>query len=124
MNLRIDMSEPDSKNRAWSVLACFVYNLTNLSLLALIYRNGTIIRGDGPAGFAELIVKGFITYICFVFFVGGLTASIKIYRVSKDSFRLKALCIATFSLLVFFSAIAVVEACSDDAGHCRQWHIL
>ena len=74
MNLRIDMSEPDSKNRAWSVLACFVYNLTNLSLLALIYRNGTIIRGDGPAGFAELIVKGFITYICFVFFVGGLTA--------------------------------------------------
>lgn len=124
MNLRIDMNESDSQKREGSMLACLVYNLINVSLLALIYRNATVIRGDGPAGFSELIIKGFITYICFMFFVGGLTASIKIYRVSKDKFRLKALCIVTSSLLLFFSAVAVVEACSEDAGHCREWRIL
>lgn len=124
MNLRTDTNESDIQNREGSILACVVYNLINASLLALIYRNATVIRGDGPAGFSELIIKGFITHICLAFFVGGIIASIKIYRASKDRFRLKALCIVTFSVLLFFSAVAVVESCSDDAGHCREWRIL
>lgn len=124
MSLRTDMHESDNQNREGSILVCLAYNSINASLLTLIYRNATVIRGDGSAGFSELIIKGFISYICLAFFVGGLIASIKIYRVSKDRFRLKALCIVTSSLLLFFSAVAVVEACSDDAGHCRGWRIL
>lgn len=111
MSLRTDMHESDNQNREGSILVCLVYNSINASLLTLIYRNATVIRGDGPAGFSEPIIKGFISYICLAFFVGGLIASIKIYRVSKDRFRLKALCIVTSSLLLFFSAVAVVEAC-------------
>ncbi|MFL1464446.1 hypothetical protein [Marinobacter sp. HN1S83] len=115
------MGESDSENKHRSVFVCFIYNSINASLLAPILRSATVIRGDGPAGFTELIIKGFIAYICVAFFIGGLRASIKLWRGSKDSFRLKALSIVTSSLLLFFSAVAVFEACSDDAGNCSGW---
>tara|TARA_R100000322_G_scaffold166766_1_gene133712 strand:- start:28 stop:387 length:360 start_codon:yes stop_codon:yes gene_type:complete len=114
MNLQVEMDESDDENKQRSIFVCLIYNSINAFLLAPILRNTTVIRGDGPAGFGELITKGFIAYLCAAFFIGGLTASIKLWRGSKDSFRLKALSVVTSSLLLFFSAVAVFEACSDD----------
>ena len=101
---------------------CLVYNLINAVLVAMVVRNTTIIRSDGPGGFGELIIKGLMTNICLALFIFGVVVSVKACRTDKAG-SLIALCIFSSAVLLFFSGVAVVEACTDDGGHCRGWQL-
>lgn len=115
-------TESGSMARPWSILACLVYNLLNASLLAWVIRTMTIIRSDGPGGFGELIIKGYITNICLALFIFSVVISVKAFRARKASLLIM-LCLVPTAILLFFSGVAVVEACTDDGGYCREWQL-
>lgn len=103
-------------------MACLAYNLFNSALLSLFVREALIIRGDGPRGFGELILKLLMSHIALALLAMGLIASIKAFRADKGSGWLTIACVVSTSILLGFSSIAVMEACMDDRGHCRAWH--
>ncbi len=105
-----------------ALFSCLTYNLFNLAALSLFFREALIIRGDGPVGFGELILKLLMSQMALALLAMGLIASFKAYRADKFGWRSITACVMATSILVGFSAIAVAEACMDDRGHCRNWH--
>jgi hypothetical protein len=104
-------------------VACLVYDLSNAALLILIIRCAGIIRGDGPGGFGEVIIKGIIANLSLLFAATGLLASVAFCRSKKSSLLLLLACILSTLALVFFSAACVQDACSDGGGYCRHGHL-
>lgn len=104
------------------LFSCLTYNLFNLAALSLFFREALIIRGDGPGGFGELILKLLMSQMALALLAMGLIGSFKAYRADQFGWRSITACVMATSILVGFSAIAVAEACMDDRGHCRNWH--
>jgi hypothetical protein len=102
---------------------CLVYNLSNASLLTLIIRCARIIRGDGPGGLGEVIIKGIIANLSIFFIATGLVASVAFCRGKRNSLLLLLACILSTLVLLFFSAACVQDACSDGGGYCRNGHL-
>jgi hypothetical protein len=105
-------------------VACLVYDLSNAALLILIIRCARIIRGDGPGGFGEVIIKGIIANLSLLFVATGLVASVAFCHSKRNSLLLLLACILSTLVLVFFSAACAQDACSDGEGHCRQGHLI
>ncbi|MGM9485460.1 hypothetical protein ACS5PN_30005 [Roseateles sp. NT4] len=101
---------------------CVVYNLINLVLFATFFKEATIIRGDGPGGFGEAALKGLLLLNALAAFIAGVVSSVVAYRESWSGSRLWRPAVASLVLLLF-AVLAVCEACSDGAGHCRHWQI-
>ncbi len=111
-----------SRKKLKKLIYCLAYNLFNTALLSLFLREALIIRGDGPVGFGELILKLLMSQMALALLAMGLIASFKAYRADQFGWRSITACVMATSILVGFSAIAVAEACMDDRGHCRDWH--
>lgn len=88
--------------------------LGSLMLFSIFMREATLIKGDGPAGIGELAIKALAMLVVVPLLIVSLA-----YAFAK---RRRGYLIATACLAVF-AALALVDACSDDKGHCRNWSV-
>jgi hypothetical protein len=100
------------------------YNIINLVLLIICFHFTTTIRSDGPSGFIELIIKGWILALSISFWVTGLIFSVRKYCYENPRTLCFFGCVLTSVLLLFFSTLGVIDACSDGKGYCRNWQIV
>lgn len=105
-----------------ALVACLAYNLFNSALFSLFIREALMIRGDGPGGFGELILKLLMSHMALALLALGLIASFKVFCTEKRGWGSITACVVATLILIGFSAIAVAAACMDDRGHCRNWH--
>lgn len=95
----------------------------NIVLLFIIFRDVTVVRSDGPSGFGELAFKGVVFFLALIFlFINFIVKRVASYRGRRQS-RLGVGDVITTFWLVFFSAISIADACSDDKGYCRHWSL-
>jgi hypothetical protein len=102
--------------------SCLFYNLINLMLVSFFFRQATIIRGDGPGGFGEFVVKGLLLWVALGFFAAGVISSVLSCKGDKPEMKLRKLWIVPM-ILFLLSSLGLYEACSDGAGHCRHWQL-
>lgn len=100
--------------------ACLFYNLGNALLLAVFLKEAFVIRSDGGAGFGEFVLKSLLALLALVFFAAGVGASWNAF-VKRGSTASWVVCALSACLLMALAALGVWEACSDGAGHCREW---
>jgi hypothetical protein len=80
-------------------------------------KEATIIKGDGPGGFGEMIIKSAITLPTLALYFITLTLSLRSLRFNKFFIFF---IIATL-WFIFLATLAIWDACSDDKGYCRNW---
>lgn len=103
---------------------CLVYNVFNAALLVSILKVANVIRGDGPGGFFEMVIKGVIAVTALLFIVVGLMACVVASRSRRKILLPAAICAFSTAVLMLLSAICVMDACSDGGGYCRDWHLM
>lgn len=123
-----DIDEQKQLKKSLHFKKIIAFNLllivVNLVFLLISSHELDIIRGDGPVGFEEMVIKGSI----FIFSVGLLTfdfiiLAVAIYRKKQGTFAIvmKAF---IFIVLAFFAVIAIESACSNSVGYCQNGKII
>jgi hypothetical protein len=105
------------------MLFCLTHILLNTFLHAIISKETSIIRSDGGGGFDEFMNKVVISLASFFFLLVGTIASIAACRSGETRPFFVALSAASSLALIFFTALSVSDACSDQGGYCRDGHI-
>jgi len=100
------------------------YNLINVFLVFIVYCGTSVIHGDGPVGFFEVIVNGLIQLFASSLFLYGLLLSILSYKNEKFYiFPIKVIAVIITVILILISYPMINNACSNDKGYCRNWTI-
>ncbi|UYK72822.1 hypothetical protein [Xanthomonas sacchari] len=92
--------------------------------LVVVLRQVSVIHGDGPGGFGELLLKGLlaqVSILCFALLIVCLR------RVSRDvaAPRLSMFGVyLTTAVITFSFAVSLFDACADEKGYCRNWEIV
>ena len=92
----------------------------NAIFLAVVLRQCTIIHGDGPGGFGELILKGLLAHISLACFA---CLAVSLRQLSREATgKLAAFCVALTTTIILSSAfaLALLDACTNEKGYCRQ----
>ena len=114
-----------SKKRKLIIL--LIYNTINIFLLFIISRGASVIYGDGPSGFGEVMVKGILELFSFFLFLGSLILTALIYKnknlESKFNIFIIFLITAITIILISISSLMISDACSNNKGYCRNWTI-
>jgi len=100
------------------------YSIFNAGCLLLNFREFTIIRSDGPNGFAEFIIKALIVNLSIASFVAAIFLTRSIYRAANIRYPLIIMSIAISLPAAFFATLSIIDACSDNKGHCRNWQVV
>jgi hypothetical protein len=106
-----------------SIILLF-YNIFNAFLFYIVLRGAFVIHGDGPGGFGEFIIKGFMLWVSMSLFITGFVSTRSINK--KDSHNIKFnifLCTIATVVLILFCGIMVIDACTNNQGYCRNWTI-
>lgn len=126
------MSEPSTTDQRssysvfnWRKRVIFpaVRILINLVFFAIFIKEASIVRGDGPVGFGELALKGLAILITIPILLISIACSFFTSSNMKRRFILIIVYAITTIWLIFLAAIAVIDACSDKKGHCRDWSL-
>ena len=101
-------------------LSPFKKFLINLTLFIVYTMDAFVIRGDGPNGFGEFVIKGIILLAGLIFLIAS-AVSLTVIE-SSESPRSFLIVIYKFSTfwLVLFAILAIFDACSDHGGYCRR----
>ena len=92
-------------------------------LLSLVLREVSIIRGDGPVGFSETMLKGIYGFLILIIsLIGWISSVIFALRKMRNGTH-NFLYIGAVVWLTFFAFISVMSACGDDGGYCQHWSI-
>lgn len=95
----------------------------NAMFVATILRQCTIVHGDGPGGFGEVLVKGMLAQISLAAFICVLVSA---RSTLKNRDRKRGVpwvsLLATATLAAIF-ILCLQDACSDQAGYCRSWRV-
>ncbi len=109
------------------LIVLLFYNLINILLFYIVFRGASVIYGDGPAGFGEVLVKGILETYSFFLFLGGLILSRLIYKSnslkSKSGIFFIFIIILITMVLISISRLMIIDACSNSKGYCRNWTI-
>ena len=96
----------------------------NAHFLLVIFRQCSVVHGDGPGGLGEILIKGLlaqVSILCFILFIVSLRRlSI---RVAGARLAIAGVCLTTAFILFSFMA-SLFDACSDGKGICRNWDII
>lgn len=117
------MPELKLPNRRKRIAFALSYNFINLASLFFCDHLTSIIRSDGPSGFFEFIIKGWIFLFSVTVFFAGAIISFKQLRADRPSYVYLFICLLITIMLIFFAALGVMEACEDTKGYCRGWQI-
>jgi len=80
-----------------------------------------MIRGDGPGGFGEVIIKAFLSLSSGAILIASLISiAITCYSQKPQHFWAGVSTLTRVALIIF-AAVAVQSACSDNGGYCRNW---
>ncbi len=106
------------------ILAFIALTLLNLSMVAVVFRGSSIIHGDGPGGFVEVVIKQFLLLASLLMFA----AATLLYRAAAraagiQKIRFFLLGVTATSILIGVCWMFVYEACANDKGHCRNWKL-
>ena len=112
-----------SQTKWKNIILIYFYNSINIASFILCFHFATIIRSDGPGGFAEIIIKSLILHSSIISLCAGIVLSIKQHLSVKPSFFTSFTCLLITMLLMVFAALGIIEACSDNKGYCRNWKI-
>ena len=92
----------------------------NVALFAITSINTFTIRGDGPSGFGEVVVKAIIFIICIALLISSAISLTSIERSASPRKVPELISSLSAFLLALFAILAIVDACSDQGGHCRR----
>ncbi|MSN96862.1 hypothetical protein F1B92_06745 [Campylobacter sp. FMV-PI01] len=123
-NYDLHVKSNQKKDRLFWTL--FICNVLCFFMLLIIFRQADVIKGDGPGGFFEGIIRIFIAIIILASFIlMVLFSSIGYFRYIKKQKGKMCLILSALLMLVIINCafVMIYDACSDELGHCRQWKI-
>lgn len=95
----------------------------NALFLLAVLRQCTVVHGDGPGGFGEVVIKGLLAQFSIIMFVFAAASAHAVSRCEKTAFL--PFCAFMFSTLVLVAifSFSIQDACSNNEGYCKQWRM-
>lgn len=97
--------------------------LLHFFLLSLFMREAFIVRGDGPGGLGEMLLKSLLLMVCWAVFLLSSTMLVAAAQKEKQVAAKHGVFIGASIWLALCAALAVVEACADSRGYCQNWRL-
>ena len=122
----VDEQKKKKKSSHFKKIIAFniLFILIDFLLLLILKHEFYIIRGDGPVGFEEMVVKALVFFFCLgLFILDFIILAVAIYKKKQGPFAI-AIKAFIFAMLVFFALIVIELACSDDKGYCQNKRIV
>jgi uncharacterized membrane protein len=96
--------------------------LSNALCVAVVLRQATVVHGDGPNGFGEILIKGFMALLSLGLYI---LMCINVWLFFRRPFHdyFPSAITAITCILMFFGYVSLDDACSDQQGYCRNWHM-
>ena len=101
-----------------------IFLTINALFLLVVLRQFSVVHGDGPGGFGELLLKGLLTQVsilCFVLLI------VYLRRLSRDvagtHLNIFGICLIT-AIIIFSFTVSLFDACTNEKGFCRNWNII
>lgn len=101
-----------------------IFLTINALFLLVILRQCSVVHGDGPGGFGEILLKGLLAQVSILCFI-LLIASFRYLSRDVASTRLAifGVCLTT-AVLLFSFLVSLFDACTNDKGFCKNWNIV
>ena len=94
----------------------------NALCVAVVLRQATVVHGDGPNGFGEMLLKGTMAYLSLGLYLCLCVSTWLFFRRPFEDGLSTATVVLT-CILTFFGYVSVYDACADKDGYCREWQI-